>query len=117
MRDALAAGAAVALLAETASAPEEDVVGACVGQLGADLAPRLRVYSAGLHRAPEEGDEGEGGDGEGAGAFRAAAARLQQGAAEAFVQQLSRDAPASAARVALGASLLNPGGAAAGARR
>jgi hypothetical protein len=117
LRDAIAGGAVVALLAETASAPDEDVVGSCLSQVDADLAPSLRVYTAGLHRAPDEEGEDGGADadgrlpaGDGVGAFRAAAARVQQQAAEAFVARLAQDAPSGAARVGVAASLQNAAG-------
>jgi len=114
MRDAVASGAVVALLAETASTPEEDVVTSCLKQLDDDVASALRVYSAGLHRRPteEEAEEEQGGSGGGSGGagldFRAAAARVQQRAAEDFLQRLDQGAPKGAARVSLDARLQNP---------
>ncbi|KAI8469587.1 MAG: hypothetical protein J3K34DRAFT_423281 [Monoraphidium minutum] len=112
LQDAVASGAAVALLAETASTPEEDVLGSCLGAIDADLAPALRIYTAGLHRPPFEEGEGDGEGGTdsvgGGGSFREAAGRVQQAAAAAFVARLNADAPDGAARVGVGASLQNP---------
>jgi hypothetical protein len=111
LRDAVAAGAKVALLAETASTPSEDVLGSCLAHLGPDLAPSLRVYTAGLYREAEGGEGGEegaeGAEGGGGLDFRAAAARVQQRAAEEFVQRMGQGG--GAVPVGLHARLKNLG--------
>lgn len=86
----------------------------CLTRIDPDLVPSLRIYSAGLHRQPEVGDDneddGEAGSSGGALDFKAAAARVQQRAARDFVQQLQRDAPEGVVGVGIDASLRNLAG-------
>lgn len=111
---ALKAGAVVALLAETASAPEEGVSGAALRALGEERAAQVRVLTAGLRRRRRNGgddDDGDDEDDDGGGndeqgLLRLAVARQKAAAAREFKARFEQS-------VGGGASSSGGGGAAA----
>ncbi|WIA15531.1 hypothetical protein OEZ85_002165 [Tetradesmus obliquus] len=138
MTEAQAAGATIAIIACTASEPDDDVAAYLLQQLPADLAAAVRVYSSPAHSRPEEDDEDSaaaaargdtaaaaaggdaaGADGQGSSSsssleasMAAAASRVkQQGAAE-FVQRMATALEGKQAGVGVGLdmSLLQAGG-------
>jgi len=109
---ALAGGAVVALVAETATAPEEGVAAVALRALGAERAARVRVLTAGARRPRDRGEGKEearddGGSGGGGGTLEAAVARHKAEAARAFARALSGGGLGAGAGVGAGGPLID----------
>lgn len=102
MNDALAAGTTLAILTETASQPEDDVISALLDQLPSEVAAAVRVYSTSMYsraqqHAEEEDTYQQGTDPDGSSSssssleasLAAAATKVKQREAQEFVQRMA----------------------------
>jgi hypothetical protein len=129
MTEAQAAGAAIIVIAGTASQPEDNVADCLLQQLPADLAAAVRIYSSPAHSRPDDEEEhldsttadegsssGGGSSGSSSGSLEAsmaaAATRVKQQGAQEFVQRMATALEGKKGGVAVGLdmSLLQAGG-------
>lgn len=126
MSEAVAAGVVIAVIAGTASEPEDDVISCITAQLPPDVAAAVRVYSTTTYSKPEE-EQGEVqpaalGENEISStasssssslesSIAAATTRLKQQGAQEFVQRMATALQGKQAGVPVGLDLAlqNPG--------